>query len=180
MALGRDSARCDVCLLFITRFLLLSVPEVLLFTIFYAGLHRAAGRFDVQALYTHLSRHRRARGDRGLGVIRYDGVDSGFWLGFFGRAGREPMFCHWPSRLPSSCSRSSADVGVAQRVWLVLHWRHAGGVACFFAVRQRCGATLDVTSVGRSGVAGPRRVGGWDISLGTRVPLRWMRVRWPS
>ncbi|MBP5980397.1 MAG: DMT family transporter [Halomonas sp.] len=63
-------------------FLLLSVPEVLLFTIFtpvYIALldDLIFGRFTPMYLFTALL------AVIGAAVIRYDGVDSGFWLGFF-------------------------------------------------------------------------------------------------
>ncbi|MGP9500151.1 MULTISPECIES: carboxylate/amino acid/amine transporter [unclassified Halomonas] len=63
-------------------FLLLSVPEVLLFTIFtpvYIALldDLMFGRFTPIYLLTALL------AVVGAAVIRYDGIDSGFWLGFF-------------------------------------------------------------------------------------------------
>ncbi|MGO2880509.1 MAG: carboxylate/amino acid/amine transporter [Halomonas sp.] len=63
-------------------FLLLSVPEVLLFTIFtpvYIALldDLLFGRFTPIYLLTALL------AVVGAAVIRYDGIDSGFWLGFF-------------------------------------------------------------------------------------------------
>lgn len=63
-------------------FLLLSVPEVLLFTIFtpvYIALldDLMFGRFTPMYLITALL------AVIGAAIIRYDGVDSGFWLGFF-------------------------------------------------------------------------------------------------
>ncbi|EPC01362.1 membrane protein [Litchfieldella anticariensis FP35 = DSM 16096] len=66
---------------FYQSFLLLSVPEVLLFTIFtplYVTLidDAMAGRFTPFYLLTA------AIAVGGAAVIRYQGVDSGFWLGF--------------------------------------------------------------------------------------------------
>ncbi|MFC3283114.1 carboxylate/amino acid/amine transporter [Litchfieldella rifensis] len=66
---------------FYQSFLLLSVPEVLLFTIFtplYVTLLDDAlvGRFTPFYLLTA------ALAVAGAAVIRYQGVDSGFWLGF--------------------------------------------------------------------------------------------------
>lgn len=66
---------------FYQSFLLLSVPEVLLFTIFtpiYIALldDMLFGRFTPMYLVTALL------AVIGAGVIRYDGIDSGFWLGF--------------------------------------------------------------------------------------------------
>ena len=66
---------------FYHSFLLLSVPEVLLFTIFtpvYIALldDLMFKRFTLIYLVTA------ALAVIGAGVIRYDGVDSGFWLGF--------------------------------------------------------------------------------------------------
>ncbi|MGR2737790.1 EamA family transporter [Billgrantia sp. Q4P2] len=66
---------------FYQSFLLLSVPEVLLFTIFtpfYVTLLDDAlfGRFTPFYLLTA------ALAVLGAAVIRYDGIDSGFWLGF--------------------------------------------------------------------------------------------------
>ncbi|MCL5426629.1 MAG: carboxylate/amino acid/amine transporter [Gammaproteobacteria bacterium] len=66
---------------FYQSFLLLSVPEVLLFTIFtpiYIALldDMLFGRFTPIYLVTALL------AVVGAGVIRYDGVDSGFWTGF--------------------------------------------------------------------------------------------------
>lgn len=66
---------------FYQSFLLLSVPEVLLFTIFtplYVTLLDDAmfGRFTPFYLLTA------ALAVLGAAIIRYDGVDSGFWLGF--------------------------------------------------------------------------------------------------
>ncbi|MCE8035685.1 MAG: carboxylate/amino acid/amine transporter [Halomonas sp.] len=66
---------------FYQSFLLLSVPEVLLFTIFtpfYVTLLDDAlfGRFTPFYLLTA------ALAVMGAAVIRYDGIDSGFWLGF--------------------------------------------------------------------------------------------------
>lgn len=66
---------------FYQSFLLLSVPEVLLFTIFtplYVTLldDALAGRFTPFYLLTA------AFAVAGAAVIRYQGVDSGFWLGF--------------------------------------------------------------------------------------------------
>ncbi|MCE8019614.1 EamA family transporter [Halomonas sp. MCCC 1A11036] len=66
---------------FYQSFLLLSVPEVLLFTIFtpfYVTLLDDAlfGRFTPFYLLTA------ALAVVGAAVIRYDGIDSGFWLGF--------------------------------------------------------------------------------------------------
>lgn len=68
-------------LFFYQSFLLLSVPEVLLFTIFtpiYITLLDDAlfGRFTPFYLVTA------TLAVLGAAVIRYDGVDSGFWLGF--------------------------------------------------------------------------------------------------
>ena len=66
---------------FYQSFLLLSVPEVLLFTIFtplYIALldDLLFGRFTPFYLVTALL------AVIGAAVIRYDGIDSGFWLGF--------------------------------------------------------------------------------------------------
>lgn len=66
---------------FYQSFLLLSVPEVLLFTIFtpiYIALldDLLFGRFTPIYIVTALL------AVVGAGVIRYDGVDSGFWAGF--------------------------------------------------------------------------------------------------
>ncbi|MBR2514968.1 MAG: DMT family transporter [Halomonas sp.] len=66
---------------FYQSFLLLSVPEVLLFTIFtpvYIALldDLMFGRFTPIYLVTAVL------AVLGAGVIRYDGVDSGFWVGF--------------------------------------------------------------------------------------------------
>ena len=66
---------------FYQSFLLLSVPEVLLFTIFtpvYIALldDLMFGRFTPVYLLTALL------AVVGAAVIRYDGIDSGFWLGF--------------------------------------------------------------------------------------------------
>ncbi|MCC5882349.1 MAG: EamA family transporter [Halomonas sp.] len=66
---------------FYQSFMLLSVPEVLLFTIFtplYVTLLDDAlfGRFTPFYLLTA------ALAVLGAAVIRYDGIDSGFWLGF--------------------------------------------------------------------------------------------------
>lgn len=68
-------------LFFYTSFLLLSVPEVLLFTVLtpvYIALldDLLFGRFTPLYLLTA------ALAVVGAGVIRYDGVDAGFWLGF--------------------------------------------------------------------------------------------------
>ncbi|WP_017430108.1 carboxylate/amino acid/amine transporter [Vreelandella jeotgali] len=68
-------------LFFYTSFLLLSVPEVLLFTVLtpvYIALldDLLFGRFTPLYLLTA------ALAVMGAGVIRYDGVDAGFWLGF--------------------------------------------------------------------------------------------------
>lgn len=67
---------------FYQSFLLLSVPEVLLFTIFtpvYIALldDLLFGRFTPIYLITALL------AVIGAAVIRYDGIDSGFWQGFF-------------------------------------------------------------------------------------------------
>lgn len=67
---------------FYQSFLLLSVPEVLLFTIFtpvYIALldDLLFGRFTPIYLITALL------AVIGAAIIRYDGIDSGFWLGFF-------------------------------------------------------------------------------------------------
>lgn len=66
---------------FYQSFLLLSVPEVLLFTIFtpvYIALldDLMFGRFTPIYLVTAVL------AVLGAGVIRYDGIDSGFWAGF--------------------------------------------------------------------------------------------------
>ncbi|PRY61638.1 carboxylate/amino acid/amine transporter [Vreelandella songnenensis] len=66
---------------FYQSFLLLSVPEVLLFTIFtpvYIALldDLMFGRFTPMYLITALL------AVIGAAVIRYDGIDSGFWMGF--------------------------------------------------------------------------------------------------
>ncbi|MGP8290801.1 carboxylate/amino acid/amine transporter [Vreelandella zhanjiangensis] len=67
---------------FYQSFLLLSVPEVLLFTIFtpvYIALldDLLFGRFTPMYLITALL------AVIGAAIIRYDGIDSGFWQGFF-------------------------------------------------------------------------------------------------
>ena len=67
---------------FYQSFLLLSVPEVLLFTIFtpvYIALldDLMFGRFTPMYLITALL------AVIGAAIIRYDGIDSGFWMGFF-------------------------------------------------------------------------------------------------
>lgn len=69
-------------LFFYQSFLLLSVPEVLLFTVFtpvYIALldDLLFGRFTPLYLLTALL------AVLGAAVIRYDGINSGFWLGFF-------------------------------------------------------------------------------------------------
>lgn len=91
---------------FYQSFLLLSVPEVLLFTIFtplYVTLidDAMAGRFTPFYLLTA------ALAVAGAAVIRYEGVDSGFWLGFLVVQGANLCFAlgqvayrHLASRLP--------------------------------------------------------------------------------
>ncbi|WP_431025786.1 carboxylate/amino acid/amine transporter [Halomonas sp. H5] len=95
---------------FYQSFLLLSVPEVLLFTIFtplYVTLldDALARRFSPFYLVTA------AIAVLGAAVIRYDGVDSGFWLGFlvvqganlcfaFGQVAYRHLAPHLPDDLP--------------------------------------------------------------------------------
>ncbi|WP_111414665.1 carboxylate/amino acid/amine transporter [Billgrantia lactosivorans] len=95
---------------FYQSFLLLSVPEVLLFTIFtplYVTLLDDAlfGRFTPFYLLTA------ALAVLGAAVIRYDGVDSGFWLGFLvvqganlcfalGQVGYRRLSASLPAELP--------------------------------------------------------------------------------
>lgn len=91
---------------FYQSFLLLSVPEVLLFTIFtplYVTLidDAMAGRFTPFYLLTA------ALAVAGAAVIRYEGVDSGFWLGFLVVQGANLCFAlgqvayrHLAERLP--------------------------------------------------------------------------------
>ena len=97
-------------LFFYQSFLLLSVPEVLLFTIFtplYITLLDDAlfGRFTPFYLVTA------ALAVIGAWVIRYDGVDSGFWLGFvvvqganlcfaLGQVGYRRLSAELPASLP--------------------------------------------------------------------------------
>ncbi|MGE4535049.1 DMT family transporter [Halomonas sp.] len=97
-------------LFFYQSFLLLSVPEVLLFTIFtplYITLLDDAlfGRFTPFYLVTA------ALAVLGAWVIRYDGVDSGFWLGFMvvqganlcfalGQVGYRRLSAELPASLP--------------------------------------------------------------------------------
>ncbi|CAM4100457.1 carboxylate/amino acid/amine transporter [Vreelandella rituensis] len=95
---------------FYQSFLLLSVPEVLLFTIFtpiYIALldDMLFGRFTPMYLVTALL------AVIGAGVIRYDGIDSGFWLGFLvvqganlcfalGQVGYRRLAAELPASLP--------------------------------------------------------------------------------
>ncbi|MGR4067601.1 carboxylate/amino acid/amine transporter [Billgrantia sp. C5P2] len=95
---------------FYQSFLLLSVPEVLLFTIFtplYVTLLDDAlfGRFTPFYLLTA------ALAVLGAAVIRYDGIDSGFWLGFLvvqganfcfalGQVGYRRLSTSLPAELP--------------------------------------------------------------------------------
>ncbi|SDL08761.1 carboxylate/amino acid/amine transporter [Franzmannia pantelleriensis] len=91
---------------FYQSFLLLSVPEVLLFTIFtplYITLldDAMARRFTPFYLLTALL------AVIGAAVIRYDGIDSGFWLGFLVVQGANLCFAfgqvayrHLATRLP--------------------------------------------------------------------------------
>ncbi|GHC32091.1 carboxylate/amino acid/amine transporter [Aidingimonas halophila] len=93
---------------FYQSFLLLSVPEVLLFTIFtplYVTLidDAMAGRFTPFYLVTA------ALAVIGAALIRYQGVDSGFWLGFLVVQGANICFAlgqvayrHLMPRLPAS------------------------------------------------------------------------------
>ncbi|SDO60909.1 carboxylate/amino acid/amine transporter [Halomonas shengliensis] len=97
-------------LFFYQSFLLLSVPEVLLFTIFtplYITLLDDVlfGRFTPFYLVTA------ALAVLGAWVIRYDGVDSGFWLGFMvvqganlcfalGQVGYRRLSAELPASLP--------------------------------------------------------------------------------
>ncbi|MFY0990801.1 carboxylate/amino acid/amine transporter [Halomonas sp. C05BenzN] len=95
---------------FYQSFLLLSVPEVLLFTIFtplYVTLLDDAlfGRFTPFYLVTA------ALAVAGAAVIRYQGIDSGFWLGFLvvqganlcfalGQVGYRRLSVELPTTLP--------------------------------------------------------------------------------
>lgn len=95
---------------FYQSFLLLSVPEVLLFTIFtpiYVTLLDDAlfGRFSPFYLLTAIL------AVLGAAVIRYDGIDSGFWLGFLvvqganlcfalGQVGYRRFSAELPAELP--------------------------------------------------------------------------------
>jgi len=95
---------------FYQSFLLLSVPEVLLFTIFtplYVALldDLLFGRFTPFYLVTALL------AVSGAAVIRYDGIDSGFWLGFLvvqganlcfalGQVGYRRLSAELPDSLP--------------------------------------------------------------------------------
>ncbi|WP_027961625.1 carboxylate/amino acid/amine transporter [Halomonas halodenitrificans] len=97
-------------LFFYQSFLLLSVPEVLLFTIFtpiYITLLDDAlfGRFTPFYLVTA------TLAVLGAAVIRYDGVDSGFWMGFLvvqganlcfalGQVGYRRLSAELPEALP--------------------------------------------------------------------------------
>lgn len=99
---------------FYQSFLLLSVPEVLLFTIFtplYVTLldDALARRFSPFYLVTA------AIAVLGAAVIRYDGVDGGFWLGFLVVQGANLCFAfgqvayrHLAPRLPDDLPRHGA------------------------------------------------------------------------
>ncbi|GEK47984.1 carboxylate/amino acid/amine transporter [Halomonas pacifica] len=99
---------------FYQSFLLLSVPEVLLFTIFtplYVTLldDALARRFSPFYLVTA------AIAVLGAAVIRYDGVDGGFWLGFLVVQGANLCFAfgqvayrHLAPRLPEDLPRHGA------------------------------------------------------------------------
>lgn len=98
---------------FYQSFLLLSVPEVLLFTIFtplYVTLidDAMAGRFTPFYLLTA------ALAVLGAAVIRYQGVDGGFWLGFLVVQGANLCFAlgqvgyrHLAARLPEGLAQHS-------------------------------------------------------------------------
>ncbi|MBD3897656.1 DMT family transporter [Halomonas sp. ML-15] len=98
---------------FYQSFLLLTVPEVLLFTIFtplYITLldDAMAGRFTPFYLLTALL------AVIGAAVIRYDGIDSGFWLGFLVVQGANLCFAfgqvayrHLATRLPAELPQLS-------------------------------------------------------------------------
>lgn len=98
---------------FYQSFLLLSVPEVLLFTIFtpfYVTLldDAMAKRFSPFYLFSA------ALAVFGAAVIRYDGVDSGFWLGFLVVQGANLCFAfgqvayrHLAVRLPTDLPQLS-------------------------------------------------------------------------
>ena len=98
---------------FYQSFLLLSVPEVLLFTIFtplYVTLldDAMARRFTPFYLLTALL------AVLGAAVIRYDGIDSGFWLGFMVVQGANLCFAfgqvayrHLAERLPAELPQIS-------------------------------------------------------------------------
>lgn len=109
---------------FYQSFLLLSVPEVLLFTIFtplYVTLldDAMARRFSPFYLFTA------ALAVLGAAVIRYQGISSGFWLGFLVVQGANLCFAigqvayrHLTPRLPQ---------GVVQRC--VFGWFYLGALA---------------------------------------------------
>ncbi|APX92590.1 EamA family transporter [Halomonas sp. 1513] len=98
---------------FYQSFLLLTVPEVLLFTIFtplYITLidDAMAGRFTPFYLLTALL------AVIGAAVIRYDGIDSGFWWGFLVVQGANLCFAfgqvayrHLAVRLPAEVAQLS-------------------------------------------------------------------------
>ncbi|MFP4136861.1 MAG: carboxylate/amino acid/amine transporter [Halomonas sp.] len=130
-------------LFFYQSFLLLSVPEVLLFTIFtplYIALLDDAlfGRFTPFYLVTA------ALAVLGAWVIRYDGVESGFWLGFLVVQGANLCFAlgqvgyrRLSAELPDSLPRYS-----------VFAWFYLGALAVALPAFLMLGDTAAMPSTG--------------------------------
>ncbi|WP_163559598.1 EamA family transporter [Halomonas sp. NO4] len=128
---------------FYQSFLLLSVPEVLLFTIFtpiYIALLDDAlfGRFTPFYLFTA------ALAVLGAAVIRYQGLDSGFWAGFLVVQGANLCFAlgqvgyrRFSASLPESLPRYS-----------VFAWFYLGALAVALPAFAVLGSTAALPTTG--------------------------------
>jgi len=163
---------------FYQSFLLLSVPEVLLFTIFtplYITLLDDAlfGRFTPFYLLTA------ALAVLGAGVIRYDGLDSGFLLGFLVVQGANLCFAlgRWAigASRRSSPTRCRATASSPGSTWG--RWSSPCRPSPCWATPVRCPPP---------GCSGACCCGwgwwppGWATSCGTWVPPGSMPGRWRS
>ena len=100
-------------------FLLLSVPEVLLFTVFtpiYVTLiyDLLKGRFSPWYLVTAII------AVAGAALIKFAGINENFLTWFPCRARSKPLLCYWSSRLQIHLGRSGCRPISAYDLWLFL------------------------------------------------------------
>lgn len=138
---------------FYQSFLLLSVPEVLLFTIF-TPLYIAV--LDDLAFSRFTPFHLVTAGLAVLGaaVIRYHGVNEDFWLGFLVVQGANLCFALGQVGYRAAVRGASGGTAASQRVRLVLPWRCLCGATGLCPVGRQQQPAHDLDPMGRTAVAG--------------------------